>query len=91
MEKIVWHQKAVKGKLKQQRRIAEVDAAFLRKHAPGPFKMTLPSPLCMRRSFKSGVTDHAYPDERALMKDAAEITKGEIANLCDRGNKLYST
>jgi 5-methyltetrahydropteroyltriglutamate--homocysteine methyltransferase len=84
-EKIVWHQKAANGKLKRQRRIAEVDAAFLRDHAPGPFKMTLPSPLCMRRSFKPGVTDKAYPDERALMKDAAEITKGEIANLCEDG------
>jgi len=84
-EKIIWHQKPAKGKLKQQRRLAQVDAVFLKKHAPGPFKITLPSPLCMRRAFKPGLTDAAYADERALIKDAANITKGEIAKLCDEG------
>ena len=84
-EKIIWHQKPVKEKLRQQRRIAQVDAAYLKKYAPGPFKITLPSPLCMRRSFKLGLTDNVYPNDRALKQDAAEITKGEIAKLCDEG------
>ena len=84
-EKIIWHQKPVKEKLRQKRRIAQVDAAYLRKNAPGPFKITLPSPLCMRRSFKLGLTDKVYPNDRALKQDAAEITKGEIAKLCDEG------
>jgi 5-methyltetrahydropteroyltriglutamate--homocysteine methyltransferase len=84
-EKIVWHQKPVKGKLRQERRLTQVDAAFLKNHAPGPFKITLPSPLCMRRSFKEGLTDTAYTNDRALIKDAADITKGEVSKLCDEG------
>jgi 5-methyltetrahydropteroyltriglutamate--homocysteine methyltransferase len=84
-EKIVWHQKPVLGKLRQQRRLAQIDAAFLKQNAPGPFKITLPSPLCMRRSFKPGLTDKVYANDRALIKDTAAITKGEIAKLCDEG------
>src|SRR5262245_53177449 len=38
------HTKTIRGKLVQKRRLAQTDADFLRRHAPGPYKITMPSP-----------------------------------------------
>jgi len=43
------HDLSARGKLRSKGRLAGVDAAFLRKHAPGPFKITLPSPAFIGR------------------------------------------
>src|SRR5262245_41130490 len=57
------HTKAIRGRLQQHRRLAQTDAAFLKQHARGPFKITMPSPaLVARASWKNGLTDKAYSD-----------------------------
>jgi len=84
--KLQMHTKAINGKLKQKRRLAQTDAEFLHKHAPGPFKITMPSPaMVARNSFRKGVTDKAYPDPGELRHDIGEIVKGELNALVAEG------
>jgi 5-methyltetrahydropteroyltriglutamate--homocysteine methyltransferase len=84
--KMQMHTKAINGKLKQNRRLAKADAEFLRKHAPGPFKITMPSPAVVaRNSYKKGVTDKAYPDTGELRRDIGEIVVGEMKALIAEG------
>lgn len=94
------HTKAINGKLKQVRRLAQNDAEFLKKHSPGPFKITMPSPAVIaRNSYKKGVTDKAYPDVAELRSDIREIVQGEMKALvadgaaylqCDEGFTIYA-
>lgn len=80
------HTKAINGKLKQIRRLAQADAVFLKQHSPGPFKITMPSPAVIaRNSFKAGVTDKAYPDTAELRNDIRGIVQGEMAALVADG------
>lgn len=94
------HNKAIIAKLKQKGRLAEIDAAFLRKHAPGPFKITMPSPaMIARHSYRKGVTEKAYPDLADLREDLGAIVIGEMKALAqeecayiqlDEGFTIYS-
>ena len=80
------HTKAVTGKLKQKRRIAQTDARFLSAHAPGPFKITQPSPAMIARNcWRKGVSDAAYPDREALLHDVVGIVGAEMQALADEG------
>lgn len=80
------HTKAISGRLRQTRRLAETDATFLKQHAPGPFKITMPSPAVIARtSYKQGVTDKAYPDTKELRRDIVEIVRGEMQALIKEG------
>ena len=84
--KLQMHVKAINGRLKQHRRLAQVDATFLKQHAPGPFKITMPSPAVVARySFKPGVTDKVYPDVADLQHDVCSIVKQEMRALLDEG------
>ena len=50
----------VVGELKLKRRITGREIAFLKQHAPGPFKTTIPSPVTLSRAnYRPGVS--AYP------------------------------
>jgi len=78
------HTKAVVGKLKQLRRLTEVDASFLSKNAPGPWKITMPGATTIARgSWRKGVD--AYPSVRDLQEDVASIIRGEMQALVDQG------
>src|SRR5207244_11017365 len=80
------HGKAVVGKLRPGSRITQVDAAFLRVHAPGPFKITLPGPTTIGRAgWREGVTDKVYPTKRDLYQAVAEIIRDEMKALADEG------
>jgi 5-methyltetrahydropteroyltriglutamate--homocysteine methyltransferase len=80
------HSKTVCGKLRARGRLAGIDAAFLKAHAPGPFKITLPSPCYVtHKSFETGVTESAYPDPESLRRDVAAIIADEIDALADDG------
>src|SRR5439155_24569720 len=64
----------VAGKLAQRRRLTAHESAFLKAHAPGPFKITIPSPsVFMTQSFKPGVTDQFYPSREDLTRDLVAI------------------
>ncbi|HZU16749.1 MAG TPA: hypothetical protein VFD01_09175 [Candidatus Dormibacteraeota bacterium] len=75
----------VSARLRPRRPIAAHEAAFLRAHAPGPFKVTLPSPAHFARCFLPGVSDRAYADPSELTRDLAEILAGEAASLARAG------
>ncbi|HEV2572619.1 MAG TPA: cobalamin-independent methionine synthase II family protein [Beijerinckiaceae bacterium] len=80
------HTKAITGKVRQKKRLADVDAAFLRQHAPGPFKITMPSPaMTARQSYRRGDTDKAYPDADELRSDIGGIVTGEMRALAGEG------
>jgi 5-methyltetrahydropteroyltriglutamate--homocysteine methyltransferase len=76
----------VGGRLRQRRRLTEHQTRFLQAHAPGPIKMTLPSPNQFPAiSFQPGVTDRFYPTRSALLWDLVPIIKQEIAALVAAG------
>jgi 5-methyltetrahydropteroyltriglutamate--homocysteine methyltransferase len=76
----------VSERLRPRRRIAGHEAAFLRAHAPGPFKVTLPSPAHFSpRSFRPGVTDRAYATPSELTHDLGAILAEEAATLAREG------
>jgi 5-methyltetrahydropteroyltriglutamate--homocysteine methyltransferase len=76
----------VGGKLRPRRRLTEHQTGFLKAHAPGPVKMTLPSPNQFPAiSFQPGLTESFYPTRTALLWALVPIIKREIAALVDDG------
>jgi 5-methyltetrahydropteroyltriglutamate--homocysteine methyltransferase len=74
----------VAGRLRQVRRLTAHQSSFLRAHAPGPFKMTIPSPsVFMLTSYKPGVTDRYYPTRGALLQDLVPIVQNELRALVE--------
>ena len=77
---------AVGGKLRPVRRLTEQQAAFLRAHAPGPYKMTVPSANQFPTlGFQPGLTDRFYPTRSDLLREVTAIIKSEVAALADEG------
>ena len=84
--RFVVHRKAVIGKLRRTGRIAGVDAAFLRAHAPGPFKITMPSPSYVARTSWSPILSAAaYPSRDELHADLTAIAQAELQALVADG------
>jgi 5-methyltetrahydropteroyltriglutamate--homocysteine methyltransferase len=73
-------------KLRQVRRLAAHEAAFLRERSPGPVKITLPSANQFPAiAFKRGVSESAYADHSALLWDCVPIIKREVEALAAEG------
>jgi 5-methyltetrahydropteroyltriglutamate--homocysteine methyltransferase len=80
------HTKAVKATLRPRHRITASFLPFLKEHAPGPFKATLPSPASAARGgFQKGLTEAAYPDRHALLADLVPIYQAEMRALLADG------
>jgi 5-methyltetrahydropteroyltriglutamate--homocysteine methyltransferase len=80
-----WAQ-VVAAPLRQARRITEHETAFLRQHAPGRFKMTLPSAATFGdASFRPGLTDTVYPTRGDLLSALVPILRSEIEALIEEG------
>ena len=75
---------AVTQRLRQRGRLADVEAAFLNRHAPVDFKITLPTPFQFT-NFLPGVTDRVYPSRQHLLADLAQIIAAEAAELFAEG------
>ncbi len=76
----------VGAKLKQLRRLTESQVTFLKANAPGPFKMTVPSPNQFPQlSFQAGITDPHYTDRSELLQDIAGIIRAELEALVREG------
>lgn len=74
------------ARLRQVRRLTGGESAFLQEHSPGPFKITMPSPLTIAASgYQAGVTDLVYPDRAEFLKDLIDIVRGEMVALADEG------
>ena len=76
----------VGGKLRRLRGLTENQVAFLQEHAPGPVKMTVPSPNQFPAiSFQLGLTDRFYPTRSELLWEIAGIVKAEVSALVESG------
>jgi 5-methyltetrahydropteroyltriglutamate--homocysteine methyltransferase len=76
----------VGGRLRQTAPLHLHEVRFLQTHAPGRFKITIPSPaMYMIVSYKPGLTDQFYPTREELVTDAQAIIVGEIAALAAAG------
>jgi 5-methyltetrahydropteroyltriglutamate--homocysteine methyltransferase len=80
------HTKSIKDKLRPHRRLTAEFVPFLQEHAPGPFKVTMPSPASAARgSYKAGLTDRVYPTRAELLADLVLIYQDEMRKLADDG------
>jgi methionine synthase II (cobalamin-independent) len=72
-------------RLRKLGRIADREAAFLRAHAPGPYKITLTSAMHPASEwFRPGATPD-YPDRAALIDHLVEMLREEVAALVEDG------
>jgi 5-methyltetrahydropteroyltriglutamate--homocysteine methyltransferase len=76
----------VGGRLRKVRKMTAHELPFLKKHAPGPFKITLPSPSnFMIASYKPGVSDKFYRTHADLLDQLVEFTRDELQWLVGEG------
>ncbi len=76
----------VGARLSPRRRLTGDQTSFLKRHASGPIKMTLPAPSNFWVvSWKAGVSDHAYESRSAMLQDVVSIIRHEIQALVDDG------
>ena len=78
--------KVVGARLVPRRRLTGDQSTFLRAHAPGPIKMTLPAPSNFWViGWKAGVSDQAYASRSEMLRDVVGIVRDEIQNLIAEG------
>ena len=76
----------VTSKLRQMSPLTGHELPFLERHAPGGFKVTLPSATQFPAiSYQRGVTDEFYPTRSDLLWDIVAIIKKEMQSLSSRG------
>jgi 5-methyltetrahydropteroyltriglutamate--homocysteine methyltransferase len=76
----------VARRLKRVRSTAQEEAAFLKRHAGMPFKITVPSPLVFTMSgWANGVSDKVYPTHADLAAHLAEIIRDDLVALLEGG------
>jgi 5-methyltetrahydropteroyltriglutamate--homocysteine methyltransferase len=76
----------VTERLRLKFRVSAQESAFLRAHAPGPFKITIPSPMhFVNGSWKKGISDAAYPTPYDLLSDITRILADEASQLSSEG------
>jgi 5-methyltetrahydropteroyltriglutamate--homocysteine methyltransferase len=79
---------AVVARLQQTKRLTKHEVDFLKRHAPGDVKMTLPTANQFPAiAYKKGISDRAYPTYSAFLWDIVPIIKAEIHALVDDGVK----
>ena len=78
-------QLVVGGKLHKKGRLLADEAPFLKRHAPGPFKVCVPSLSYWSSRYQPGVTDSYYPSRSAMIADLAAILCDEVRLLAQEG------
>ncbi len=73
-------------KLTKVRSLVQQEAAFLKEHAPGPWKITFAA-VSNRGSgwYKDGVTDQFYPTVESLVDELVAFLNSEIKAIIDMG------
>jgi methionine synthase II (cobalamin-independent) len=78
----------VTGKVRQKKRMAQHELAFLKKYSPGAIKMTLPSANQFPAvAYKKGMSEKAYPTRSEFLWDIVPIIRSEIQALIKEGAK----
>ena len=76
----------VNGELRQRRRLTAHEVEFLKKHAPGSFKITIPNAATMMlRAYRPGMTDAFYPTRSDLLAELARIIREAVKALIGEG------
>lgn len=76
----------VTAKLERVKPLTGHEVSFLQKHAPGKFKITLPSATQFPAiSYKRGITDKVYPTPSDLLADIVHIMKQDLQSLVSIG------
>lgn len=76
----------VHAPLRQRQPLTGHELPYLRAHAPGPIKMTLPSATQFPAiSFKYGVTDKVYRDPLALLEAVTAIMVNDLTKIAGGG------
>jgi 5-methyltetrahydropteroyltriglutamate--homocysteine methyltransferase len=76
----------VVDRLRPKGRITGDEISFLKKHAPGPFKMTVPSPIMLSTfQHQPGVSDRAYPTWKDFFDHFTELMAQEVKAIVDDG------
>ncbi len=76
----------VTAPLKQRQPLTGHELPFLREHAPGPIKMTMPSATQFPAiSFKYGITDRVYADPYAMLDAITQIMAKDLRGLAASG------
>jgi 5-methyltetrahydropteroyltriglutamate--homocysteine methyltransferase len=79
---------AVVAKLRQTKRLTKDEVDFLKQHAPGDIKMTLPTANQFPAiAYKKGVSERAYPTYSDFLWDIVPIMKAEVQALVNEGIK----
>lgn len=74
------------ARLKQARRLTGEEAAFLKQHAPGPWKMTMPGPYSVAgQLFKPGLTDQFYATRQEFVAEIVGMLQREVQALIEDG------
>ncbi|GAA2533268.1 cobalamin-independent methionine synthase II family protein [Winogradskya humida] len=74
------------GKLRHRDRFTEREATFLARHAPGPFKVTIPEVTnFVVANWQAGVSDGAYPTRADIVDDLAAVLRTEVDALVRDG------
>jgi 5-methyltetrahydropteroyltriglutamate--homocysteine methyltransferase len=74
------------AKIRQKKRLTGHEVAFLKQHAPGDIKMTLPTPNQFPAiAYKKGLSDRAYGSYSEFLWDIVPIFKAEIQALASEG------
>ena len=77
---------AVVAKIRQTRRLTKHEVDFLKQHAPGDVKMTLPTANQFPAiAYKKGISERAYPTYSEFLWDIVPIMRAEIAALVNEG------
>jgi 5-methyltetrahydropteroyltriglutamate--homocysteine methyltransferase len=72
--------------IRQRKRLTKDEVDFLRTHAPGHIKVTLPSANQFPAiAYRRGLSERAYPSSSAFLWDVAAIIRAEIAALVREG------
>ena len=78
--------RVIGAKLVPARRITGHESAFLKEHAPGPFKVTMPAASYVAsRAYSREASDPVFGDRKGLLMAVAEIVRGEVKALIDEG------
>ncbi|MCI0865149.1 MAG: cobalamin-independent methionine synthase II family protein [Chloroflexi bacterium] len=85
-EGIGFGEQVVGAKLRQVRRLTAHESGFLKQHASGPFKITMPGAAQRAAGwYKPGLTDQFYASRAELVQDLVEILQREVKALLDEG------
>ena len=79
--RVQMHTKPVVGKLRKLRRLTAHESSFLLRHAPRPFKVTMPTPIRPNQP----TIPAPYTSLQEIQEDITAIFRDEMAALADEG------